>query len=87
MRGPILIAGCIAVAALAACEDRTESINKIGLNSVEIANNTIRIFGDLCIDSLPQMDGIKERFAQVAEKEFGKPPSLNRDVYSVATHT
>ncbi|MEM9369974.1 MAG: hypothetical protein AAGA26_02325 [Pseudomonadota bacterium] len=86
MHRPATIAGCILVTALGACDDQSASINKIGLNAVEIAENTIRIFGDLCVDGMPAMDGLKDRFAEVVESEFGKAPSLNRDVYGVATH-
>lgn len=79
----VLCAGGLLVTA---CEDRSESLNKIGLSTAELTKVSADTFAELCIDSLPSMDGLQEKLEEIALKRFGKPPSLNRNVYGAASH-
>ncbi|MEM8840661.1 MAG: hypothetical protein AAGD47_02690 [Pseudomonadota bacterium] len=79
------LVGCVACLATSACDTET-TIDKIGLSSSEVMQISSEIFDEFCLAQLPQMEGMQERFVTVVTEKFGKPASLNREVYGVASY-
>ncbi|MBY8976222.1 hypothetical protein KHP62_10415 [Rhodobacteraceae bacterium NNCM2] len=84
---PAIGAAALAVTGLSlgACDTRT-TIDKIGLSSKEVREISTDIFDEFCLASLPQMEGMQDKFTTIVTEKFGAPPSLNREVYGVASY-
>ncbi|MEM0945153.1 MAG: hypothetical protein AAGI70_14545, partial [Pseudomonadota bacterium] len=79
VRAPILLA----LLALAAC-DQSDNLNAGNVRPEVVRLAAVDMFSEMCLDQLPSMAGMREAMKEISEREFGRPPGLDQEIYGAA---